>query len=79
MAIERRIHTNYESRSWINRGDFGDYHRGCDIRDDAVLDPVSVVDGISVVARAARARLNQLHRDPSDEPEPADHSERNRN
>jgi hypothetical protein len=43
--------TNCESRSWINRGDFGDDHRGCDIRDDAVLDPLSVVDGIFVVAR----------------------------
>jgi hypothetical protein len=30
-----------------------EHHTGCDLRDDAVLDPVSVVDGIFVVARAA--------------------------
>jgi hypothetical protein len=45
--------TNCESRSWINREDFGDDHRGSDIRDDAVLDPVPVVDGLFAVARAA--------------------------
>lgn len=71
MAIERRIHTNYESRSWINRGDFGDDHRGCDIRDDAILDAMPSIDGISIVARAARAGLDQLSHDPYDEPQPA--------
>ena len=33
-------------------GDFGDNHRSCDIRDDAVLDAMHLIDGIFVVARA---------------------------
>jgi hypothetical protein len=36
----------------MSRGDFGDNHRGGDIRNDAVLDAMHFVDGILIVARA---------------------------
>jgi hypothetical protein len=42
-----------ESVSGGTEGDFGDNHRGCDIRNDAVLDAMHFVVGIFIVARAA--------------------------
>lgn len=56
LLVENRFSAesaNHESREWPSRGDFGDNHRGCDIRNDAVLDAVHFVDGIFIVARAA--------------------------
>jgi hypothetical protein len=40
-----------ESVSGGAEGDFGDNHRSCDIRNDAVLDAMHFIDGIFIVAR----------------------------
>jgi hypothetical protein len=41
-----------ESVSGGAEGDFGDNHRSCNIRNDAVLDAMHFIDGIFIVARA---------------------------
>jgi len=43
---------DHESVSGEAEGDFGDNHRGYDIRNDAVLDAMHFVVGIFFVARA---------------------------
>jgi hypothetical protein len=57
----------YESmKTW---GRAHEHHTVCDLGDDAVLDAMCFVDGLSVVASTARAGLNQLQCTPCDEPE----------
>jgi hypothetical protein len=55
-----------------------EHHTICDLGDDAVLDAMCFVDGLSVVASTARAGLDQLQCTPCDEPEPADRRYTNR-
>jgi hypothetical protein len=54
--------------SIVTRGGEREHHTGCDLRDDAVLDAVCFLGGIFVVARTARAGLDQIHHNPCDEP-----------